>query len=238
MSTQKGTSVGMLVAIAAVSAVVGFGAIYVIAGAGDNGAGDPQPVLASETPRGTQATPVAKRAESPAQTQPRTVSPTHKSLTKGTMATFVFKDAPAPLPKVSFNGPDGKAMSLDDFKGKVVLLNLWATWCAPCKLEMPHLDKLKAKLGSDRFDVVTVSVDRGSPEKPQKFFNDIKISSLVLYHDPDAQIGFTLMAIGMPTTLLIDPEGREIGRLVGPADWDSPDAMNLIRAQLSNAVPD
>lgn len=236
MSTQKGTSVGMLVAIAAVSAVVGFGAIYVIAGAGDNGAGDPQPVLATETPRAPQATPVAKRADPPAQTQ--NASPIHKSLSKGTMATFVFKDAPAPLPKVSFNGPDGKPMSIDDFKGKVVLLNLWATWCAPCKLEMPHLDKLKAKLGTDRFDVVTVSVDRGSPEKPQKFFNDIKISSLVLYHDPEAQIGFTLMAIGMPTTLLIDPEGREIGRLVGPADWDSPDAMNLIRAQLSNAVPD
>lgn len=236
MSTQKGTSVGMLVVIAAVSAVIGFGAIYVIAGAGDNGAGGQQPVLASETPRAPAAAPTAKRADLPAQKQ--NVSPKHKSLSKGTMATFVFKDAPSPLPKVSFNGPDGQPLSLENFKGKVVLLNLWATWCAPCKLEMPHLDKLKAKLGSDRFDVVTVSVDRGSPDKPRKFFNDIKISSLALYHDPEAQIGFTLMAIGMPTTLLIDPEGREIGRLVGPAEWDSPDAINLIRAHLAAAPPD
>ena len=98
---------------------------------------------------------------------------------------------------------------------------------------MPDLDRLQAELGSDRFEVVAVSVDRGSPEKSRKFLDEINAKALKLYHDPSAQLSFTLKTIGMPSTLLIDAEGRELGRLVGPAEWDSADAKRLIRAQLN-----
>ncbi|MCL4164456.1 UNVERIFIED_CONTAM: hypothetical protein GTU68_002179, partial [Idotea baltica] len=108
-------------------------------------------------------------------------------------------------------------MMLSDLQGKVVLLNLWATWCAPCRKEMPHLNQLQEELGSDQFEVVAVSVDRGSAEKSKKFLAEVGANALRFYHDPTAQAGFSLMAIGMPTTLLFDREGREIGRLVGPA---------------------
>jgi thiol-disulfide isomerase/thioredoxin len=157
-------------------------------------------------------------------------------LNVGKMATFVFRDAPTDLPEAKFNDASGKAITLADFRGKVVLLNLWATWCAPCRKEMPDLDALQMELGSDRFEVVAVSVDRGSPEKSRKFLDEIKSKALKLYHDPSAQLGFTLKTIGMPSTLLIDPEGRELGRLVGPAEWASEDAKRLIRAHVAKAA--
>ncbi|MBU2533139.1 MAG: TlpA family protein disulfide reductase [Alphaproteobacteria bacterium] len=150
------------------------------------------------------------------------------------MTTFVFKKQPTAVVKQpTFNGPDGQSMTLDDLKGKVVLLNLWATWCAPCRKEMPYLDTLQKELGSDQFEVVALSVDRGSPQKAKDFLAEVGASSLKFYHDPTAQAGFALMAIGMPTTLLFDREGREIGRLAGPAEWHSKEAKDLIRAAIA-----
>ena len=154
------------------------------------------------------------------------------ALNSGQMTAFVFKKTPEPLPEVSFTDASGKAMTLAAFKGKTVLLNLWATWCAPCRKEMPDLDRLQKELGSDRFEVVALSVDRQGVEAARKFLDGIKVENLKLYIDPTARAATTLRAVGMPTTILINAEGREVGRLVGPAEWHSADAKRLIEASL------
>lgn len=145
------------------------------------------------------------------------------------MAAFVKRPAPEPLPAFTFQNADGKALTLADFKGKTILLNLWATWCAPCRKEMPALDRLQAALGSDKFEVVALSLDKDGAEKAKKFLADINVTKLELYIDPTAKEGFNLKPVGLPTTFLIDGEGREIGRLAGPAEWDSEAAKTLIR---------
>ena len=119
-----------------------------------------------------------------------------------------------------------------DFKGKTVLLNLWATWCAPCREEMPSLDRLQKDLGSGKFEVVALSLDRKGAEASQKFLDETKVSNLKLYIDASAKQGTLLRIVGMPTTILIDKEGRELGRLAGPAEWDSEDAKKLIKAAM------
>ncbi len=152
-------------------------------------------------------------------------------LNTGEMAAFLIHPAPPAVPAVVFKDADGKELNLEAWRGKVVLLNLWATWCAPCRKEMPALDQLKTELGGKDFDVIALSTDRGGIEKPRKFWGDVGIKSLGLYLDSnDAQHG--LSVIGLPTTLLIDRTGREIGRLVGPAEWASPEAKALLQAAI------
>lgn len=148
------------------------------------------------------------------------------------IAAFVKKPAPEALPDVSFQDGQGGEVKLSAFKGKTVLLNLWATWCAPCRHEMPSLDRLQKEVGSDKFEVVALAVDRAGAEAARKFLTEEKIEALKLYVDPTVRSGTALKAIGMPTTLLIDPEGREIGRLAGPAEWDSSEAKALIGSVL------
>jgi len=150
---------------------------------------------------------------------------------RGEVAAFVVHDQPKAIEAVTFKDGDGKDHTLAEWRGKLVLLNLWATWCAPCRHEMPALDGLKDKLGGKDFDVVALSTDRGGMEKPRKFWADTAVKSLGLYIDSgDATHG--LGVIGMPTTLLIGRDGRELGRLVGPAEWSSLDAANLVGAAL------
>lgn len=153
-----------------------------------------------------------------------------KDLNQGSMAGFVFRHAPKDVPEITFNDGSGEARKLSDWKGKVVLLNLWATWCAPCRKEMPALDELQAKLGSDDFEVVALSVDRAGLDKPRDFLKKIKINSLALYNDPSAKMASKLKVMGMPTTLLIDRDGKEIGRLTGPAHWNAAEAVTLVKA--------
>ena len=200
---------------------------------GDAGKAAGKPVDRAEEKRGAdeggaRATAAASGADSAFR------GPNGERLNRGAMTTFVFKKTPMELPDgVTFNDKAGQAVGLDQFGGKVVLLNLWATWCAPCRKEMPDLDRLQADLGGDRFEVVAVSLDRGSADKARAFLNEIGVKRLRFFHDPEAKLGFKLMAIGMPTTLLIDAKGREIGRLVGPAEWHSEDAKKLIRSVLA-----
>src|SRR5262249_13752068 len=113
---------------------------------------------------------------------------------------------------------------------KVVLLNLWATWCLPCRKEMPSLERLQAALGSDKFEVVALSVDRKGLEASKRFLDDIKVEKLGLYVDATARASSDLRVVGLPAMLLIDAEGGEIGRLLGPAEWDGEDAKRLIGA--------
>ena len=153
-------------------------------------------------------------------------------LNTGEMAAFVPKDPPAEIAAITFQDADGKDRTLADWKGKVVLLNVWATWCAPCRKEMPALLALKQKLGGAKFDVVAVSTDRGGIEKPRKFLTEAGALELGLFIDGGGRLASTLGVIGMPTTLLIDANGKEIGRLLGPAEWGSEDAQKLIDAAL------
>jgi thiol-disulfide isomerase/thioredoxin len=149
-------------------------------------------------------------------------------------APFARSARPKPMPELRFNDADGRAHTLADFRGKVVLLNIWATWCEPCREEMPALDRLQAKLGGERFQVVALSVDQQGPEVARKFFADVGVKSLALYVDRSAQATFKLGAVGLPSTLLVDPRGREIGRHVGPAKWDSPEVVDELRKRIAS----
>ena len=132
------------------------------------------------------------------------------------------------MPELTFVDVKGKDRSLAEFRGKVVLLNLWATWCAPCVKEMPSLERLQAKLGSDRFMVLALSQDRGGLPLVQQFYAAQGLKGLDIYVDKTMASARAIKAMGLPTTLLIDAEGREIGRLVGAAEWDAPETIALI----------
>jgi len=142
---------------------------------------------------------------------------------------FDLHDTPKTLPEVRFQDADGKSRTFADFKGKIVLLNIWATWCGPCRREMPTLDRLQGKLGGPGFEVLALSIDRGGPKVVRKFFSEINIRNLALYIDPSAKAGHALKVVGLPVTLLLDHQGREIGRLVGPAEWDTPEMITFFR---------
>lgn len=154
----------------------------------------------------------------------------------GKMAAFVFRTEWDTAGDVSFVDGTGAERTLADWRGRVVLLNLWATWCAPCRHEMPALDRLQGDLGSDDFEVVALSVDRKGMEASSEFLAEIDTENLGLYVDDTARAQFDLRARGLPSTLLIDREGRVIGALIGPAEWDSGDAVRLIEAAIAGEI--
>ena len=149
------------------------------------------------------------------------------SKTESTAAGVPFARAakPTALPALRFVDDSGRARSLAEFRGKVVLLNIWATWCAPCREEMPALDRLQAKLGGSEFQVLALSIDQQGTLIARTFFDETGIKALELYNDPSAQAAFKVGAPGVPSTLLVDREGREIGRHAGPAKWDAPEIV-------------
>src|SRR5206468_9906648 len=152
---------------------------------------------------------------------------------KGEVAALAVAKQPRPVTPLAFKGPDGQEKTLDAFKGRVVLLNLWATWCAPCREEMPALDRLQAQLGGERFQVVALSVDQQGVPIARRFFSEIGIKTLPLYVDPSAKAAFTVDAAGLPATLLVDRAGREIGRHLGAVKWDSPEVLAQLRRAIS-----
>lgn len=158
-------------------------------------------------------------------------------LARGEVAALQVRTRPQPAPEVSFKAPDGRDLSLADFRGRTILLNLWATWCAPCRHEMPALDRLQQRLGGPDFEVVAINIDTTRLERPKQFLDEAGVSALANYADHSAQVFQSLKkagkAFGMPTTLLIDGEGCELANLAGPADWASGDALALVRAALS-----
>jgi thiol-disulfide isomerase/thioredoxin len=211
-STPKSTALwaGALAGLGA------FAALYVTLGRSDN---------AIPTPGGRASEELAPSATPPA-------GAGHNGLSQGQMAAFVFRSAPEALPPVKFRDAAGRERTLADWHGKVVLLNLWATWCLPCRKEMSALDRLQGELGSDAFEVLAVCVDRAGLPGARKFLDENGVARLSLYADATQRMASSLRAAGLPATLLIDGEGREIGRLLGPAEWDGPDAKRLIRAAL------
>ena len=149
----------------------------------------------------------------------------------GSFAQFTANDAPSPAPQAGFTA-NGKPTSLADFRGRVVLLNFWATWCGPCVAEMPSLDRLEAALGGEDFVVVAVSEDR-NPAVVEPFFSGHQIQHLAKYHDPGGALASAFGIRGLPTSALIDRKGNVVGRIEGPAEWDSAQAKALIRHYMS-----
>lgn len=144
--------------------------------------------------------------------------------------TFALHEAPKALPGIQFEDGEGQARKLTDLHGRIVVLNVWATWCVPCRREMPTLDRLQTELGGADFQVIALSIDRGGAEAVRKFYAEIGIRHLAIQLDTAGAALQTLGIIGLPTTLLIDREGREIGRLIGPADWDTPEMVAFLKS--------
>lgn len=160
-----------------------------------------------------------------------------KPVIGGEVAALVPATGPLSLSQIQFRRADGTPATLADWSGKTLLLNLWATWCAPCRAEMPALDKLQAALGSKNFEVLTINVDSASAgNKPHTFLKDIGVTSLAYQSDPTLGVVKALQKVnrsrGLPTTMLIDGKGCEIGTMYGPARWDTPEAQKLIAAAL------
>jgi thiol-disulfide isomerase/thioredoxin len=207
---KKRLAVVLLGGVAGVA--VGLAAVYGIGHVARNVAGDPACKPAVETAR--------------------RIAP----LIKGEVAALGAATASKRLPDLAFQDAGGQAKTLADWRGRTVLLNLWATWCVPCRKEMPALDELQAKLGGPGFEVVAVNIDTRDPGKPKNWLKEVGIGKLGYFADPTAKVFQDLKevgkAFGMPTTILVDPQGCEIATLAGPAEWASDDAIKVISAAL------
>jgi len=155
-------------------------------------------------------------------------------LAQGEVAALTMATSPLRLPDLAFEDADGKPKKLSDWRGKTVLVNLWATWCVPCRKEMPALDSLQTKLGGKDFEVVAINIDTRDAEKPKNFLKDGNLTRLSYFSDQKAKVFQDLKnigkALGMPTSVLVDAQGCEIANIAGPAEWASDDAIKLIKA--------
>ncbi len=158
-------------------------------------------------------------------------------MAKGALAAFIVKPDRQPVAVIGFQDGSGKDMRLSQWRGRVILVNLWATWCAPCRKEMPALAELQKQLGSADFEVVAISIERKGVEASAAFIEETGEQALKLYVEPSGKILDELEALGLPATVLIDRKGNEIGRLLGPAEWASPEALTLIRAAIAEGKP-
>jgi len=195
-----------------VGAAIGFAGVYGIGGLKRNASGDP--------------------ACRPAVDLARKLA----LLAHGEVAALTMASAPLRLPDLSFEDAQGKPKKLSDWRGRTVLLNLWATWCVPCRKEMPALESLQTRLGGPDFEVVAVNIDTRDPQKPKNFLKEANLNRLGYFTDQNAKIFQDLKgigrALGMPTSVLVDPQGCEIGTIAGPAEWGSDDAVKLISAAM------
>jgi thiol-disulfide isomerase/thioredoxin len=217
----------LIVVAGLAGAGVGLAGVYGITGLTGNATGpnvvsDAAPEAQKNAAKDSECDPALARAKAAA------------PFARGEVAAVNIAKSPLKLPALSFKDASGADKSLADFHGRVVLLNLWATWCVPCRKEMPALDALEQKLGGPDFQVVAVNIDTRDAEKPKAFLKEIGVEKLAYFADASARTFQDLKAIGrafgMPTTLLVDPAGCEIGTIAGPAEWASPDAVKLIEA--------
>ena len=193
-----------------IGAVIGFAGVYGTGGLSRNASGDP--------------------ACRPAVDLARKLAP----LAHGEVAALTMATAPLRLPDLAFEDAEGRPRKLSDWRGRIVLVNLWATWCVPCRKEMPALEGLQTKLGGPNFEVVAVNIDTRDPEKPKNFLKEANLTRLGYFSDQKAKVFQELKAagraLGMPTSVLVDGQGCEIATIAGPAEWDSDDAVKLITA--------
>src|SRR4051795_7924270 len=161
-------------------------------------------------------------------------------LAHGEVAALTMATTPLRLPDLAFEDADGKPKKLSDWRGKTVLLNLWATWCVPCRREMPALDALQTRLGGTDFEVVAVNIDTRDPDKPKHFLKEANLTRLGYFSDQKAKVFQDLKnigrALGMPTSVLVDAQGCEIATIAGPAEWGSDEAIKLIKAAVQPAA--
>ena len=197
----------MVLAAIVIGVAIGWGGVYGIGALKRNAPGDP--------------------ACRPALDLAQKIAP----LAQGEVAALTAAATALRLPDLAFDDAEGKPRKLSDWRGRTVLVNLWATWCVPCRKEMPALDRLQAKLGSDRFEVVAINIDTRDPEKPKTFLKEAGLRRLGFFADPSAKVFQDLKAVGralgMPTTVLVDGAGCEIATIAGPAEWDGEEAVAL-----------
>ncbi len=160
------------------------------------------------------------------------VTPPSNAVGESSDLSLSIVDPPTAVPALLFVDGYGRAMTLADFRGRVVLLNVWATWCVPCRKEMPTLDRLEAKLGGPDFQVIALSIDRQGLAVVKPFYQELGLTNLGIAVDESGKAAHLLHAVGVPLTLLIDREGREVARKMGPAEWDSPEMTTIIRRYL------
>ena len=208
-----------LIVIAAIAGILaGAAAVYLKEAGSGNGRGE----LAADS---GQCEGAAKRVAA--------LSP----FAKGQVAAMVGVTEPKKLTGLTFKGEDGSALSIEHFAGKTVLLNLWATWCVPCREEMPALNVLEKEMGGQGFEVVAVNIDTGGDEKPKKFLADTGVDALGYYRDSSMGVFNTLkkqgLAFGLPVTLLVDGKGCLLAAMNGPAAWGGRDAKALIKAAIA-----
>jgi len=184
-------------------------------------------------PSGNNAPAATATAEAACQGREETLARIDPAI-GGEVAAMLPAEPSRPLGDLVFDDPDGQPMQLADLSGKTLLVNLWATWCAPCRHEMPALDQLQREMGSDTFEVVAINVETGDDVKPKAFLDEIGVDSLAFYRDDTVGLFNELkrrnLAVGLPVTLLIDDEGCLLAHMNGPAEWASDDAKALIRA--------
>lgn len=208
---KRSRRIGLTIAATVAGALIGVAGIYGI-GALQRNAGDP--------------------ACKPTFDLARRIAP----LARGEVAAVTPAVKPLLIPDLAFQDATGATRKLSGWRGRTVLLNLWATWCVPCRKEMPALDALQAKLGGNDFEVVAINIDTRDLDKPKSFYKETGITSLGYFSDQKAKVFQDLKligkAFGMPTSILIDEVGCEIGTLAGPAEWASEDAINLVQAAL------
>ncbi|MEM7439990.1 MAG: TlpA disulfide reductase family protein [Pseudomonadota bacterium] len=157
-----------------------------------------------------------------------------EEMRKGDMRKLVFHKAPQPVPDKPFLDDTGQDMTLGAYKGKVVLLNFWATWCAPCRHEMPSLNALQKELGGDTFKVVTIATGRNPPPAIARFFEEENIDNLPKHRDPKQVLARGMAVFGLPMTVVLNEDGMEIARLRGDAEWFAPEAVDLLRAVIGS----
>jgi len=157
-----------------------------------------------------------------------------EDLLAGDMRAMVLHDQPQEVPEVSFTDVDGEELTLAAFEGRFVVLNFWATWCAPCREEMPSLNALQQELGGERFAVVTIASGRNPIPAITRFFEEEGVTDLPVYLDPRQTMSRQMGVLGLPITVLLNPDGQEIGRLRGDADWAGEDALSLLAALMAD----
>ena len=198
-----------------IGAVLGFGGIYGFGALKPTASGDP-------ACRG--AVDIARR-----------IAP----LAQGEVAALTMATTPLRLPDLAFADADGVPKKLSDWRGKTLLVNLWATWCVPCRKEMPALETLQTKLEGPGFEVVAINIDTRDADKPKNFLKEANLTRLGYFNDQKAKVFQDLKAVGralgMPTSVLVDGQGCEIATIAGPAEWGSDDAVKLVKAALAPA---
>ena len=156
-----------------------------------------------------------------------------EALREGDMRKLMFHETPVASSDAPFFTESGEEMTLAAYDGQIVVLNFWATWCAPCRKEMPQLNNLQKEFGGDNFEVLTIATGRNSPEGITRFFDEAGIDSLPRHQDPKQALASQMGVFGLPITVIMDPEGREIARLRGDADWNSDSAKAIVSAMIS-----